>query len=183
MLDEVLAVIAVWPLTSRPLCLHSLLASLYARVWCSLLAALCFHCFLCCLSPYSAVPGNILITAVAMRLGWQVTRASLLCWTGWNSSATQVKGTATCGRDHTGAQHSRAPVVADKPVPEQVLGCAYAQAAAGVRPKGLWPMDKRPCWNRRISKQLCPWICPCHSRYTLAHRQGSTWSKHNPKEL
>lgn len=43
----------------------------------------------------TAVPGNVLITAMATHLGWQVARASLLClcWTGWNSSVN------SCPRD------------------------------------------------------------------------------------
>lgn len=45
---------------------------------------------LCCSSSDSAVPGNSLITASEMHLGWQMAQASLLsvllCWTCWNSS-------------------------------------------------------------------------------------------------
>lgn len=60
--------------------------------------------------------------------------------------------------------------------PGQGRYCGHACicAAAGLPPKGLWPMDKRPCWERCIAKQLCPWVNPCHSRYTpeetVAHR-------------
>jgi len=60
-----------------------------------------YFALLYCLPSSSAVPRNILITAMAMCLGWQMARASLLflcCCTGQAGTPvrTPVEGTVTC---------------------------------------------------------------------------------------
>lgn len=76
----------------------------------SVLVSGCFYfcSFLYSLSSCFAGPGNILITATAMSLGWQMAKASLLfpcCCTGQAGSLdwNQVRGTVTFGWVHVEA--------------------------------------------------------------------------------
>lgn len=67
----------------RLLCLPwGSLALLFARVSCSLVATFCLSLLaveLCCPSPFYAAPGNVLVAAVMVCLGWQTARPPLLC--------------------------------------------------------------------------------------------------------
>lgn len=115
------------------------LAGLCSRVYCSLAAAFCFHCLLHCFLSDSAVPGNILIIAIVLCLGWQMARASLLCPCCWAGEAgdpvwSQDEDIVTCRWVHRGAGHPKGSVAMDQFTAEQVhLKASVAMVVSVVR--------------------------------------------------
>lgn len=119
---------------------------------------------LCCWSPPSAVPGNALITATAICLGWQGAKESLLC-----PCCCPCAAALNSLQFHREFQLKGLWPVRESTVQQDMLKCLW-----------LW---MSPYQSKYTSKHLWPWLCLCDSRNRFEIILTQWWRRHTSKYL